>query len=236
MTLTVLTCIACGAPLPIVDAAQVLCGACGAVREVPPEYVALRRYAQTAGATRRQAEQAYRSLVEGSVSKDTPTRFLKFGLPSMVFGIPLLLWMTQDLAHWALRTWVVFGVFFPLLFGCLLFAGLDAAAGPGAYLDAIGGRIRPGPPTPGGAPTCGACGGPLARDPDALCATCDYCLADSWLAELPEGHAEGTERVGQNLADLVRAASFRTFDFRLFVLVSLIVAGGFLLLLWIGFS
>lgn len=236
MTLAVLVCERCGAALPLVAGPRATCSACGTVRELPDVYVAHQEYARRARETRRAAERAYRKLVSRSISERTPGRFAMFGIPALVVGIPALLWFTQDLCGWALRTWVVFAVFFPLLFGCLMLAGLSALADPSGYLHAIGGRIRPGAPTPSGTPTCGACGAPLVPEPDALSATCDYCLADSWLVAIDDEHVEGAARERANLDDLVRAASFMSFDIRLFVLVSLVIAGGFLLFLWIGFS
>lgn len=234
MKLAVLSCPRCGAPLPLTDAATARCARCGSELELPEDYVALHRYAASARETRRAAELAYRELMRTSVPANAPDLWMKLGIPGLVIGIPLVMYLTQDLCGWQVRSWVTFAVFFPLLFGCLMLAGIMAAADPASYLSAIGGRIRPGAPTPSGSPTCGACGAPLAPEPGALCATCDYCLADSWLADVPAAHVEGTSRERQNLTDLVRAASFRTFDMRLFVVVSLVIAGGFLLFVFFG--
>lgn len=236
MNLAILRCADCGAPLPLSDDASLRCAACGETTEVPPDYAALRAYATSARETRRRAERVYRLLDATSISPKAAERFGKFGIPAMVFGIPGLLWATQGLCHWQPRTWVVFGVFGPLLVGCLVFAALVARTNPTSYVQVIGGRIRPGAPLPSGEPTCGACGAPLAPEPDALSATCDYCLSDSWLSDVSEEHVAGTARERANLVDLVNAAKFQFYELGLFLGLCLLIPGGFLLWLWIGFS
>jgi hypothetical protein len=236
LRLDILACAGCGAPLRLADDALVECGHCGMRARLPAEYVALRRRAQEAKTVRREAEAAYRAMLAAALPAWVPKLWGMVGLPAVVIGAPLGLWLTQDVFAWQLRTWIVFGVFGPLLVGCLLLAFLMVRSNAYAYLDAIGGKLRPGPPTEMGEPTCGACRAPLQVEPDCLSATCDYCLADSWLQAVPESHVAGTDVARSNLADLLRAKDFQAFDTKLFIIVSTVVAGGFLLLLWLGFS
>jgi hypothetical protein len=236
MTLAVLRCASCGVPLPIPSEAAARCAACGASASVPEQYVALHLHAESARATRRQAERVYRLLAATSLPPRAAERWGKFGIPGSVVGVPLFLYLTQDACGWQARTWVVFGVFSPLLLGSLLFAGLSARSDGVGYVQVIGGSIRPGAPLPSGQPTCGACGAPLAPEPDALSATCDYCLSDSWLESVSDAHVEGMARERANLADLVQAMKFRKFEFLLFLFLVALIPGGFLLWLWIGFS
>jgi hypothetical protein len=84
---------------------------------------------------------------------------------------------------------------------------------------------------PSGGPTCGACGAPLAPEPDALCAPCDDCLAESWLAAVPGTHVVGTTRAKENLASLVLARDLHTFELTAFVIISTVVVGGFIALI-----
>lgn len=236
MKLAVLRCARCGVPLPLGDETRVTCPSCGDVSDVPEAYAALYAYAASARATRRKAERVYRILEATSLPENVVELWGKIGIPGLVLGIPGLLWLTQDLCGWQLRTWVVFAVFFPLLFGCLVLAGLSTRVDPVSYVQVIGGRIRPGTPLPSGRPTCGACGAPLVPEPDALSATCDYCLSDSWLGDVTDAHVEGTLRERANLVDLVDAVKFQAFEMGLFIFLCLLIPGGFLLALWIGFT
>ena len=236
MELAVLRCARCGVPLPLGDETRVTCPSCGDVSDVPEQYAALHAYAASARATRRKAERIYRLLDATSLPNNAVQLWGAIGIPGLVIGIPALLWMTQDIFHWQIRTWVVFAVFFPLLFGCLVLAGLSTRVDPVSYVKVIGGRIRPGPPLPSGAPTCGACGAPLVPEPDALSATCDYCLSDSWLHDVTDAHVEGTQRERANLVDLVDAVKFQAFEMSLFIFLCMLIPGGFLLALWIGFT
>jgi len=236
MTLAVLRCASCGVPLPLTGEEQASCASCGASAGVPEEYVALHRYAESARATRRQAERTLRLLEATSLPPRAAVLWGKFGIPASVVGVPLFLYLTQDACDWQTRTWVVFGVFSPLLLGSLLFAALSARSDGVGYVNVIGGSIRPGAPLPSGQPTCGACGALLAPEKDALSATCDYCVSDSWLRAVSDEHVLGTARERANLVDLVDAVEFRRFEFGLFLVLVALIPGGFLLWLWIGFS
>lgn len=231
--IAVLTCASCGAPLAVTDDPVAICRACGVATTLPEAYVALRRYGREARTARREAEKLYLRLVTSAPPEIVATRFARFGIPALIVLSPTFLYLTQDLADWSIRTWIAFGVFVPPIVGILVFVGLVGRANPLGYLHSVGGRIRPGSPTSTGEPTCGACGAPLAPEPASLAATCDYCLADSWLVDVPEAHVEGTVRARDNLANLMLADELHRFELVTLAIVSFVVVGAFVLAIYL---
>lgn len=233
LPIAVLTCASCGAPLAVTDAPSAECRACGHAMPLPEAYVALRRYGHEARAARREAERLYSKLVTSAPPEIVATRFARFGIPALIVLSPTFLYLTQSLVGWGPRTWIAFGVFVPPIVGILVYVGLVGRANPLAYLHAVGGRIQPGIPTSTGEPTCGACGAPLAPEPDSLAATCDYCLADSWLVDVPEGHVASTNRARDNLANLMLAGELHRFELWTLAIVSFVVVGGLVLAIYL---
>jgi len=117
----------------------------------------------------------------------------------------------------------------PLLVLLLPVLVLSARSRPWVYLEALGASLGVAARRDADLNLlCAYCGAPLTVEPEAFAATCDYCLADSWIfrASGRDDPARDTERHRENLATLVATRQFATFDLRLltFIYVPLVLA------------
>lgn len=211
-----LDCPACGAAIALTDGDVAACGHCGESVTIPDEHRALRARATSARGLRRGAEDKLQALKKGSVPPWVPWAYARFVIPLAVLGVPAALGFTQSEYHWFAREWVVLGGLAPFLVMLLPWLVLDARSSPWVYFDALGLKLQPAAATAQGL-ACGGCGAPLELEPHAHAATCDYCLQDSWVSRATDRYdpMAGTEVHESNLAKLVDAERFATFDLRL---------------------
>jgi hypothetical protein len=167
------------------------------------------------------AETEYRRMLARTPPGWTVKLYSWTVIPLAVIGVPVLFGLTQPSVGWGPRHWVVLAGLAPFLVTLVPALILWARSESFLYLKAIGGKLRPGPKNAWGGSTCGLCGAPLTIEPEALGATCSYCHADSWLSGSAAIEAEKADeqRHDRNLADLVRAGAFQSFDIRLLLIV-----------------
>lgn len=214
-------CDACGAPVPLCDGELATCSRCGAQVPIDEAHRSLRRAAEAARARRREAEAALRQL-QRRLPRWVPTLYNYVAIPAVVIAVPVGFALTQSEYGWFAREWVVLAGILPFMIMLLPALVMWARGNPGAYINALGVKLRPAPPRPDAVGVeCGVCGAPLEVEIDAFAATCDYCGADSWVREQPGGHdhAGDEKREAANLADLMQVESFRAFDINLLLIV-----------------
>ncbi len=221
MKIAPLQCDACGAPVPLTDGEFATCKRCKSSVVIDAAHRELRRAAEAARARRREAEVTLRGLRKG------PPRWgrVVYGyvlMPLVIVGVPICFLLSQHEYGWYVREWVVLAGMLPFLVMLFFALVLTTWADPGPYINALGIKLRPAPPRPDALCTgCGACGAPLEVEADALAATCDYCGADSWVREGVgvSLHVKAEDREVANLADLIAADGFRSFDLKMFSIV-----------------
>ncbi len=221
MAIAPLTCDQCGAPVPLADGDFARCRQCGASVRIPDAHKQLREEVKRTRDRRRETERLLRrhSLLGSPILRKL---YAFTVIPAAVIGVPLAFAFTEHTVHWYAREWVVLAGILPFMLTLFPWLVLWAFGSIGAYLGALGLKLRASPPPSGTTGfNCGVCGAPLEIEPKALAATCDYCGSDSWVRDAPGSwDLEGEQRrEGKNLSDVVSASDFRSFDLKLLMVV-----------------
>lgn len=193
------SCGGCGAPIPLaVPSPRVTCRYCGAVTELPREYVEAADIRRREGEARRRAEPLWRRLSGGA-----PPWAKTLGLVLLVALPPVLslvAWLIPPLRLGVAHITALVGL--PAILpgaGVWLWA-LAVSATTARFTSALAAARS----EEGNRPLCRSCGAPLEVEEGALCATCGYCGTDSLLEEIPVNAL--ARQLGEAMSSLGEAA------------------------------
>ncbi|HEY2745066.1 MAG TPA: hypothetical protein VGL86_10605, partial [Polyangia bacterium] len=198
--LSVLTCSACAAPVPLSRDAEARCPFCGAAMAMPAAYRAALDVAEREVAADALTHQAFATLgrppsalmramatLTGGVGRVLLTALLVFILVVHLFNTAIDhagAWLHVNARDWlshAEQALVIFGSGF-VAFGAILalaLFGRRRAVDLGRLQRAL--AAHP-PARPGGPARCRDCGAPLSVPPNALGVRCAYCKCDNLVA------------------------------------------------------
>jgi hypothetical protein len=219
-----LQCVACNAPLVVVDAPSLACRYCGVINAVPEAYREELRLAHDLDEATRRAIEEWARLDHIKVPRwwfvcaaSAPFLVMAGGLV-VVLAIGLL----RPASSTVLPLLVGVCVWLPLVPAQALAAKVamrnllvSGAAHVGAAFAAIS------PSAPGEPPNCRQCGAPLTVGPDDILVRCLYCEAESIVRLDQSGIRTLQRRVGsaqsslaQAMTALAKRASLATFETR----------------------
>ena len=219
VTVDVIGCPGCGAPVVPADAATVACRRCGAPVPLPELLrTRLREVSQRAGLAAANAAKLRRLLAQ-------PSSTWASVFVAVFAGSPLLLWFavwlgcSALLVQGTLEAGRVVGMIAPtVLLGIALpiFAGLYTVRRRTVRILTLDFAAAP-PATAGDAPRCRVCGAPLACEPGALLAGCAYCGARNIIAvTLPRSearHKQQAASIEDAIGSLEAEMLFRAIGF-----------------------
>jgi Zn finger protein HypA/HybF involved in hydrogenase expression len=175
--LAVLTCTACGAPVPLRDGDVATCNHCSRSVPIPAEHRARHAELEEARADRRHAEAAMRELPR-------PLPPWAGYLAPWLIVLVLPAWIVVAILGWVFWGWfptplhmLGWGIFTPIFVAMFVMIDVAAASSYSRRMGALGATHDRG------AWSCRRCGSPLALELDALTTTCDYCKSDNLLRD-----------------------------------------------------
>ena len=219
-----LQCVACNAPLVVVDVPSLACRYCGAINAVPEVYREELRLARDLDQATRRAIEEWARLDRIKVPRwwfvcaaSAPFVLMAGGL-----GIVLAIGLVRLVSGTALPLLVGVCVWLPLIPAQAVAAKVamrnllvSGAARVGAAFAAIP------PSAPGEPPNCRQCGAPLSVGPDDILVRCVYCEAESIVRLDQSGIHALRSRVGsaqlslaQAMAALAKHAKLAAFETR----------------------
>ncbi len=230
-----LQCVACNAPLVVVDAPSLACRYCGAINAVPEAYREELRLARDLDEATRRAIREWARLDHIKVPRwwfvcaaSAPFLLMAGGL-----GVDLAIGLLGLVSNTTLPLLVGVCVWLPLVPTQALAAKVamrnllvSGAARVGAAFAAIS------PSAPGEPPNCRQCGAPLSVGPDDILVRCLYCEAES-IVRLDQSSIRTLQRrvgsaqssLAQAMAALAKRASLATFETRgrTYIIASLLI-------------